>query len=1064
MSLVAKRRCFSAVGADRGDGFIVDFNSDVAFGNQSMNRFHRLFLLLAFSVLSGAASVARADDGQRISADNPAEFLLYQSPGAYFVVKTAAREAEFESRIYGPDRRLLKVAAVPARRIGPVYQFIDSTDKPRQLRIDISPGRVIDRSDISMELLRFETADPNSGPLLRAYQLLSTGMEAPSGGNTATWTMKIYTLQNAAGAFAGLGMEKMRLWSEYYAAHLVLHGLGDELTAMEFARDIRSAARRAGHDEVRLAALLLEGEVLFRLNRDAPVAGVAARRDRAQEVLARAAALAGELDYPSERARALYSEALIHEMQGKRTRALQLYEEAIGVALAAGDPELANEVRAQAAAAFEAEGETSSAIGMLESISGDLEKQDATLELAATLFEKGRLLNAAYRHPEAARALSRALELLQSARAGLQWGPTGLALAQAHYAMGDLERAADLILESEARVPLPQYAALLSESYGLLANIHRYQQRYESMRFYREKQLVLARDDSLRAAALLEQAVDVMHALPRGLAQASQLLTKSRELAANSGASYLAFQAEMWLCYAAIERGTAGACAAADLEAAHAGLLASAVPRLMLEADYLLARIQLRRGDHRSALSGFESLVDELGFFRARLPGALGGWYWETREEIFSEYLSLVIIAPGGQVMDGSRALLALERVRSIERLAGPAVGVAKTGNGGDLRADLARLDPAGIRTNDTAAQQVRDGIAKQRRAYDAGRSTLNAVDLQRLTADFAPDESLLTFHFSENRIHALVATRKGVYLTRLSASDRVRYLLRTRPRSVSGDDIRVLDELGRLLLEPLNGLLTTRIYFMPAGRLNGFPLDLLRLRGEFLVENHQLTHLFSLTSLERRRPALRFAQDMRVFLAGNPQPKQELFSYEHTVSADIQTFAGRFAGPDLHIVQGLALRRDEFEDERFVEADLLHLAIPGIVDLARPNRSRFLLSGVDGAPSDELLQGAELRRFKFDAKLAVLGGLSLEQQSRSPFSSSLGLVCDFQAAGVPAVVASLWRLDPAVAAAFVAEFYDTLTAEPDLGMALWKARKRRLQRADASSVDAWAPFQLFVQ
>ncbi|MDT8319925.1 MAG: CHAT domain-containing protein [Xanthomonadales bacterium] len=1028
-----------------------------------MNRFHWLFLLPALLVLSGPPSVAWADDEPQISADSPAEFLLYQSPGAYYIVKTAARGAEFESRIFDADRSLLKVAAVPARRIGPVYQFVDSTNKPRQLRIDISPGRAIDRSDISMELIRFETADPNSGALLQAYRFLATGMEAAHAGDTTTWAMKVYTLRNAARAFAGLGMEEMRLWAEYYAAHLVLHGLGDELTAMEFARDIRSAARRAGRDEIRLAALLLEGEALFRLSRDAHAPEAAARLDRAHEVLAGAEALAAELGYPSERARALYSEARIYEMQTERTRALQLYDQAIGVALAAGDSELANEVRAQAALAFEAEGETGSAIAMLERISGDLEKQDSTVELAATLYEQGRLFNTAYRYPEAARELGRALELLQSTRAGLQWGPTGLALAHSHYAMGDMERAASLILESETRVPLPHYAPMLSESYGQLANIHRYQQRYETMRFYREKQLALAMDDSLRAAALLEQAVDVMHSLPPGSAQALQLLTRSRELAANDRASYRVFQAEMWLCFAVLERGTDHVCAAADLEAAYAGLLASAVPRLMLEADYLMAKIHLRRGDSRSALRGFERLVDDLGFFRARLPGVLGGWYWETREEIFSEYLSLVMTAARGQVMDGMRALLALERVRSIERLAEAPVGVAKAGNGGDLRTDLARLDPSGVSRSDIAAQQVRDGIAEQRRAYETSRSTLNAEDLRRLIAGFARDESLLTYHFSEDRIHALVASHKGVYLTRLSGSDRVRYLLRTRPRSVSANDLRVFDELGSLLVEPLNGLLKSRVYFVPAGRLNGFPLDLLRIRGEFLASGHEVTHLFSLAALKRRRPVLHLAENLRVFLAGNPRPKQELFSYEHTVSADIQTFAGRFAGPGLHIVQGVALRRDEFEDERFVEADLLHLAIPGIVDLARPDRSRFLLSGVDGASPNELLQGVELRHFNFDAKFAMLGGLSLEQESRSPFSSSLGLVSDFHAAGVPAVVASLWRLDAPVAAVFVADFYDTLASEPDLGTALWKARNRGMQRAEASSAQAWAPFQLFV-
>ena len=1039
---------------------------DVQFGRQNVNRFRQYLLLLTFCVLGSLDFDARADEETQISSASPAEFLLYQYPGAYLVVKTDARETEFESRIFDPEGTLLKHAAVPARRVGPVYQLIDATDKPRQLRVEVRPSRPIDRSEISMELLRFTIADPNNGPLVQAYGLLSSGTEAVYSRDTTTWATKIYTLKNAARAFGGLGMEEMRLWSEYYAAHLVLHGLRDELTAMERAAAIRAAARTAGLEIVRLAAMLLEGEAVFRLNRDASDPAAAKWLDRAHEVFAGASVLAAELAYPSEQARALYSDALTYDLQGKRGKALELYGLAIDVALAADDNELANEVRAQAAVAFEAEGQTSSAIDVLEDISSDLEQRDSTLELARTLSEQGRLLNAEFRYPEAAAELNRALQLLQSARAGYQWGPTGLALAHAYFGMGQMERAAALILESEVRTPLPQYASLLADAYGTIANIHRYQGRFETMQSYREKQLALESGDAPVAAALLEQAVDVTRSTAPGASQALRLLQQSRDLAWKSGARYTAYRATMRLCLAGLERNDRHDRNGAELESARAGLRASAIPRLMLEADQLSAKIYLRRGDYGAALSGFEQLVDELGLFRTRVPGVLGGWYWENREEVFNEYLSLVMTARPGEIADGARALLALERVRAVERLSRPVSGQGESAGSEALRAGLARLDAFGQgRAGEIAiAESVLDQIGQQRRLYRDSRESPDAKALKRLTDDLANDESLLTYHFSEQRIHALVATRKGVHLLGLERPQQLHSLLQALPFSLSSKDSGRLEALGDAMLKPLARLLTRRIYFLPAGPLIGFPLDLMRLRGDALVEQHQVVNLSSLAALKRRKPEFAPADGRQVFVAGNPQPRQDLFSYDYVVPAEIRLITDRFVGPGLHVVQGAALRRDEFDDDRVFKSDLLHLAVPAVADLTLPDRSMLLLSGVPDGPPDELLVAPQIREYRFEARLAVLGGLSVEGQSPSSFSNVLGLVSDFHSAGVPAVIATLWRVDPLDAAEFTRDFYDRLEKEPELGAALWDIRRSRMRGAERAGSESWAAFQLFIR
>ena len=74
--------------------------------------------------------------------DTPAskEYFHHQQANTALLITLEAFEAEFESRIYGPDNALLAVAGVPQLRLGPVFQFLDAVDKARQIRIDITMG------------------------------------------------------------------------------------------------------------------------------------------------------------------------------------------------------------------------------------------------------------------------------------------------------------------------------------------------------------------------------------------------------------------------------------------------------------------------------------------------------------------------------------------------------------------------------------------------------------------------------------------------------------------------------------------------------------------------------------------------------------------------------------------------------------------------------------------------------------------------------------------------------------------------------------------------------------
>jgi CHAT domain-containing protein/tetratricopeptide (TPR) repeat protein len=1026
-----------------------------------------LFIILFIA----APALARSAQNGEISAARPAEYMIYQYPDISMVVKIDVPETEFESEIYGPENALVKSSGVPAGRIGPLYQYIDSVDIPRQLMIKVFPGRNVGRSRVKLELIQLPDRDRNSAAFAQAYQLFSTGTESVHGNDTTTWAMKTYTLKNAARAFASLGWEEMRLWSEYYAAHLVLHKLNDVLTAMEFAGEVQRSARRAGFDMIELAALILEGEAIMAAGASASGESAGARFENAHGIWDRVVLLAAELGLRSEQARALFNDGLAYEQQDRLEDAVRQFRQALEVSLSTDDTELVNEIRSTAAAVYETQGSTSGAIEMLEDIGSDLDN-DAGQELSDTLYEKGRILNSNYRYPEASAQLDEALRLQKSNAALKPWGPTGLALAWSYYSMGDWERAAALILESIPRTPQVANADVLIRAYDSLAHIYRYQEQFRQMSLYREKHGDLIDSDSLRAGFLLESGIDAWRRDGPRSSQVRELLGQSRQLAVASGQDLVGHRAALYLCLLSIEQSGSGACTAAGARQSHAALSDSGIPRLVLDADFVKAKILHREGRGGEALALMEGLIEEILFLRQTLPGLLGAWYWQKKVEIFQEYMAITIgqsKRKTGKTSDGRRALLALDHIRLVSGEDHKDGQDTFTDGRHDeaLRVLLSRREAATGPRGANLAARADEELQRHRTAFNPAVRPLDSASLDQLLTGLAPDEVLLSYYFSATADYALVGDRKGVSLVKLDRSGpvsdrlgRLREQLRRDAPSLLPD----LDAMGRLLLGPVSGMLRQRILLLPAGALNGFPFDALRLDGQFLAENHRVVNMMNLAATANRRTVLRPDYREQVFLAGNPQAGQELFSYDIQASAEITALTDIFVGPGLHIVQGVALRKDEFQDLRFTRAGLIHLATPGTMDLAFPDRSRLQMSSAGDDQDTEDLSPQDLRASAFEAGLVVLSRTVAAAVSQSSFDNRLGFVSEFLDAGVSNVVASLWSGGDSETAAFMGEFYRELESARDVAEALSLARMRRMNSGDEANFRSWAGFQLYIR
>ena len=419
-----------------------------------------------------------------------------------------------------------------------------------------------------------------------------------------------------------------------------------------------------------------------------------------------------------------------------------------------------------------------------------------------------------------------------------------------------------------------------------------------------------------------------------GSGEAERLLKLSRDAAVASGDVLAERRAGLQLCLVASEQGRTGHCTDAIIGALHQALREAGVPRLAAEAALARSRILRAQGSDAAAWQEMNGLLEELLWLRKAVPGVLGGWYWFHAPSVFREYLELAAALDGRSRQTRSGAmlpLLALEHVRMLEAAAvgqreGPVLGAEPDER---LRSLLARREAAVEAGRRDLAAEARAALAAAQRecgrCREPGWELMGADRLETLLAGLGPSEVVLAYDLSGPAGRALLATRDGADVVTLNRSadilDSIAALRDESPRYAGAGPQSRLETLGQWLLAPLGNRLPRQVYLLPMGPLRLFPFDALRTKGGYLAEGHELVNLAALSALARRGPAMASDYRDRVFLAGDPRRDRDPFSFDVVISPEVAGVTQAFVGPGLHVVQGVALQKDEFQDERFAGA-----------------------------------------------------------------------------------------------------------------------------------------------
>ncbi|HYX23440.1 MAG TPA: CHAT domain-containing protein [Thermoanaerobaculia bacterium] len=412
------------------------------------------------------------------------------------------------------------------------------------------------------------------------------------------------------------------------------------------------------------------------------------------------------------------------------------------------------------------------------------------------------------------------------------------------------------------------------------------------------------------------------------------------------------------------------------------------------------------------------------------------------------------------------------------------------------------------------------DGVEEEIRLQDprfaAFSSPPQPIGPKEISGGLEPGTMLLEYSLGEDRsflwaveagqIHAFPLPRQKVI------EDLARHVYKELSTVESGSTRRgkAAETLSRILLSPIwkDVARLRRLVVVPDGALAILPFAALpvpdpgktwQASATFkpLLERLEVVYIPSATTLavqhqrlERRAPAPKWAAVLAdpVFAANDPRlahrsaakrPAPEtktllrgsgtgerIAAFERLPSTrrEAEAVAGLAPAGQVKLELGLDASRETVLSGDFRHYRILHFATHAVANMQNPELSGLVLSQVDaeGHPREGFLGLSDIYELDLDADLVVLSGCSTALGKEVRGEGLMGLTRGFQYAGVPRVVASLWRVQDRATAELMTRFYRAMWRDHlSPSTALWEAQKSLRRDPRYRDPYSWAGFVL---
>jgi CHAT domain-containing protein len=250
--------------------------------------------------------------------------------------------------------------------------------------------------------------------------------------------------------------------------------------------------------------------------------------------------------------------------------------------------------------------------------------------------------------------------------------------------------------------------------------------------------------------------------------------------------------------------------------------------------------------------------------------------------------------------------------------------------------------------------------------------------------------------------------------------------------------------QLFELLIKPAADQLASKrlVCVLPDGALWNLPFQALRMTSDrYLLEDFAVYYAPSITVLKEliARSKANDRTPRSLLAIGNPQLTNEVAAnvkalYRGEILAplpeaesEVKALEEIWQPAQRKVLVGAQAQKKLFKNIAS-EYGVIHLATHGILDDSNPMYSRLLMARSDNDPNDDgFLEAREIMQLRLSAKLVVLSACQTAEGRVGAGEGMVGMSWAFLMAGVPALVASQWKVDSASTAVLMINFHKRL-------------------------------------
>jgi tetratricopeptide (TPR) repeat protein len=438
-------------------------------------------------------------------------------------------------------------------------------------------------------------------------------------------------------------------------------------------------------------------------------------------------------------------------------------------------------------------------------------------------------------------------------------------------------------------------------------------------------------------------------------------------------------------------------------------------------AQHLRGRLAALEGNTEEARRRYQRAVSEVESLRRNVGPA--PWRAALLEDRIAPYRALVRLLRDKGDVDAAWRIARTAKARTfVESLVVPDLEAARATappEGLDGLLVSWRPDPGRPRLVLAARDVPPSGSAAP---LEAGPATTG-----RLRALLHDDERLIDFFPDGQEVTAFILKRDGLSVRTLRRDEAGEALAARWPgRPGSGDAAvtaawrRAMARIGSELFEPLAADLAgaTHLIIVPGGALQGVPFAAVEVRGLRIVDRFRLSVLPAAEALLSRE---RRAAGAGSLVMGDPASGGSRLPAAAREARAIGALSG-----GAKVLTGDAATEAAFR-ALAPGADRIHVAAHGRIDRIAPTRTHLALAA-DGN-GDGRLEAGEVAAMNLAASLVVLSGCGTGvdgglARGDAPADERAGLPRAFLQAGAGTVVADLWEMDDAAAAAIMPRLY----------------------------------------